>query len=245
MPEQELLYLREARRSTECTAIPVYLGIRALLAYSVDLDEDDDVDEWEPEAVRLEVQERDAKVPDENVDIYLAVRTMRTTPSFCVDAMIFEKTVMALNREPIVPDQIQLAIPPYIAWAVMQAKLLIPGEWDLAYEPVGYAVASCIQYGLVVCPETLEFACELLEQQTAHREELRRKVQARWNSMSQEQRFNAPYAEDNPVDVQLALLASTEEYVTSQRKQLERELSRDLPLTQTGKPAPLAQPAGG
>ena len=245
MPEQELLYLREARRSTECTAIPVYLGIRALLAHSVELDEGDDVDEWEPETVRLEVRERDAEVPDENIDIYLAVRTMRTTPSFCVDAMVFEKTVMALNREPVVPDQIQMAIPPYIAWAVMQAKLLIPGEWDLAYEPVGYTVASCIQYGLVVCPAVLDFACDLLEHQTAHRKALRKKTLARWNSMSPEQRYNAPYAEDDPVDVQLALLASTEEYVTSKRKQLERELSRDLPLMQTGKPAPLAQPAGG
>lgn len=198
----------ELLKDPETTATSAFLALWSMLG-------GDCCEDWEPEAVRLEIEDLGIEVAEENVEAFMAIRASRLHPAFAWDANVFENLTLALNNEPVDPGSIQYVTPPHIAWAVEQLRDLMPGEFEFDYEPVAYTVASCVHYGLVTCPPELSYAREELERMTPHADELRSEVKKRAAEVHDP--VDHPYGED-AVGVQLALLASVTAYCDERRR---------------------------
>lgn len=186
---------------------------------------------WEPETIWLELADRNIDMDDVNRDKLMAASTLLQTGGFYWDAAAFEKTAIAFNDLPMIPDAIQEATPAQLSWAVVESANLLrrehqePGDFDR--EPVGYAAVCLHRTGFLVAPEMLVFAQKELDKLNRGAEELRTTVQKRWQKIDKDSLAELELAE-TPSDVQVGYLAAVHLYVEERARQLMREL-KSLP----------------
>ena len=191
-----------------------------------------ELDEYEPEALRLECLQRKCDVPDENWDALMAAIALRTDGRFFLDADIFEKTVLAFNDYEIHPGVYQHAEPEWIAWAVWEASELtrdiFPEEDEVAdyldYEPTSYAAVSCKFNGMVVVPECLEFCYHRLMELTPEYDDLRSEVKKTWATLDKSNLADHAF-DESPAGIQLAHMAAIQLYLDEHKERCARQLS--------------------
>lgn len=191
-----------------------------------------ELDDFEPETLRLECLHRKCEVPDENWDALMAAVALRVDGRFFIDANVFEKTVLAFNDYEIHPGMFQNAEPEWVAWAVWEAceltKDIFPADECstdyLDYEPTSYTAVACQYDGLVVAPESLEFCADRLAELTPKHEELRSEVKKAWADIDKNRLADHAF-EESAVGVQLAHLASVQLYLDEHKERCERQLS--------------------
>ena len=170
---------------------------------------------WEPESIWLELEDKGVDVPQLNRDKLLAVNSLLIAPAFYWDANIFEKTALAFNNEPVIPELLQEASPGQLSWAVYEAELLMYREGldpHFDYEPTNYAAVVLHRDGFILAPELLVFAQEELDKLTRGHKDLQDKVKQRWEKVDKA-KLDTLELEEEPVDVQLGLLSSVWLYV--------------------------------
>lgn len=194
----------------------------------------DRFESWEPETIRMELDDRDIDIYRENFDALMAVVTLRTTTDFWWDAIAFENICVALNGKSPHLDIFHNTAPAQIAWAVEAAhdivessdELMLPDDMKpderFDYEPIEYTAGCCLEYGMAVVPSELGFARERLEELTKADDELISKVKKAWSEMDHSRLQQHAFGE-NAVDVQLALMAAVRTYVQDKRKCLDEQ----------------------
>lgn len=183
----------------------------------------EDFDEYEPETLRLECVHRKLQVPEVNMQTLLAILALRQDGRFFQDANVFENTVLLFNNiEPAV-GQVQRAEPEHIAWAVHEAcelvRDLLPSGEDpcdyLDYEVEAYTAVSCQFDGMVAVPPCLSFCEERLVALTKPDPALLSGVKKGWGELNLD-RLSEQVFQENPVGVQLALMAAVHLYYEEQ-----------------------------
>jgi hypothetical protein len=189
---------------------------------------------WEPESFWVACEtDHDLDVPTLNRVKLMAVSTLVQTPRFYADANVFEKTCVAFNDVVPIPEAINEATPAQMAWGVLEATLVTQSEGidpDFDYEPRKYAGVSMARDGLLLAPGLLVFAQEELNSQLRSPvEDTMRAIHNTWERISKDTEDLRDYEYgDNPVDVQLAKLASIELYVHDRAARYRTELSELL-----------------
>lgn len=186
---------------------------------------------WEPESfwVACEV-EHSVDVPVANRAKFMAALTLILAPRFYSDANVYEKTCLAFNDVVPIPDAINEASPAQLAWGTIEAELIMQSEGqepEFDYEPARYAATSMAHDGLLVAPGALAFAQSALnEQARSPQEDTIRAVHQKWEELSKDSKALRNYAYDNnPVDVQLAKLASIELYIQDKAARYQDSLT--------------------
>jgi len=183
---------------------------------------------WEPESIWLELSDHNVNMDATNRDKLMAASTLIQTGGFYWDAAAFENIALAFNDVSIAPDAIQEASPAQLAWAVIEAALLLhrelqePGEFD--YEPARYAAVSMHRAGFIVAPETLAFAQKELDKLNQGNRDLKDKIKQRWEKLDKSKLYELELAE-TPIDTQIGYLSACHLYVEKRAKQLQREIS--------------------
>jgi len=170
---------------------------------------------WEPESIWLELEDKGVDIPPLNRDKLLAVNALRVEPAFYWDANIFEKTALAFNSEPVIPELLQEASPGQLSWAVYEAELLMYSQGldpHFDYEPSRYAAVVLHRDGFLLAPELLVFAQEELDKLTRGHKDIRSDVARRWKE-TDKTKLDTLELEEKPADVQLGLLSSVWLYV--------------------------------
>ena len=184
---------------------------------------------WEPESIWEDLFRRGIDLPVANRDKLMAAITLRLVPSFYWDAVVFEKTALALDDRPINPGALEEATPAQLAWAVVEAdvirKLGQASAHEFQHEPRAYAGVVLQRAGFVLAPAELDFAQPALNRERNCVEcPLLTDVRTRWRGAAHENLAVAAYPE-TPVGVQLARLASVALHVTHKRALLQRQLA--------------------
>lgn len=191
---------------------------------------------WEPETIRLELDDEGVEIRDENFDALMAGITLQETSAFYWDANVFENVCVALNAESPQFNILHELAPAQIAWGVEQAQAIVEKMSDLDlpedlkpddrfdYEPVEYTVASCLHAGMITVPDELSFARERLEERTCAEDSLVSEVKKAWSDMDHSRLEEYPFGED-AVGVQLALMASIVVYCKDERRRLNEQLA--------------------
>lgn len=189
---------------------------------------------WEPESFWVACEtDHDLDVPTLSRVKLMAAMTLVKTPRFYSDANVFEKTCLAFSDVVPMPNAINEASPAQMAWGVFEAEMLMQSEGvdpDFDYEPKRYAAVSMAHDGLLLAPGLLVFAQEELNKQLRSPvEDIMRAVHETWERISRDTDSirNYEYGND-PVDVQLAKLASIELYVRGRATRYQNELSKLL-----------------
>ncbi len=218
---QSLTHAKSVLKNDESSATALFIAMQRLFGSNSFLG-------WEPESIWLELDDNGVKdFPQENRDKILAVGTLIMGDAFHWDALVFEKTIVAFNNLPIVPDGIQEASPGELAWGVFEAELLSQyaghnGEYD--YEPTRYMAASMHRAGLALSPELLVVAQEELDKLNSDQQELKDVVGERWGGIDKE-KLEDLALEETPTDVQIGYLSAIHLYVGNQATQLRQELA--------------------
>jgi len=190
---------------------------------------------WEPESIRLELTDLDVEILDENFNALMAVITLRETTNFFWDANVFENVCVALNGETPQFDIVHELAPGQIAWGVEQANMIVDNFSDheipeglemverFDYEPVEYAVSSCLRAGLITVPEELLFIQDRIEVRTQAPQKLVGDVKKSWNELEKCKCQEHPFSED-AIGVQLALMSAVHLYVKEQKELLQSQL---------------------
>lgn len=188
---------------------------------------------WEPDTIRIELEENEKlTVPAVNFDKLFAAVTLTEVPAFYMEVLTFQNTVLAFNHEGANPDIVQEATPEQVAWGVFEAELirhenqLFDPEFD--YEPVLYTAQVLHRAGMVMAPPLLAFAQDALNDLNTKDHLGLDEVRAAWEKLPKESLATRTFTED-PLDVQLAKLASVELYASQNADDYTRamgELSR-------------------
>jgi hypothetical protein len=183
---------------------------------------------WEPESIWLELHRQGLDLPEENRARIMAAMTLRLIPAFYWDAIVFEKTALALDGVTPHADILEEASPARLAWATLEAAWIIrdahEANWEFQHEPRAYAGVILARAGFVFAPEQLAFAQARLDRELRDTE-LRDKVEARWRRVSKEHLEQLTLGE-TPEDVQIARLAAVETHVRERRAAAEAALAR-------------------
>lgn len=190
---------------------------------------------WEPETIRMELDDEGINILPENFDALMAVITLRTTTDFWWDANVFENVCVALNGYSPQEDVLHDVTPSQIAWAVKQAYDIADGVDDFNipeelekpdwfdYEPVLYTAISCREIGMVTVPDELAFARETLEEKVDADEDFVSEVKKAWSELDTSRLRQHPYGED-PIGVQLALMAAIRVHVQDETARLDEQV---------------------
>lgn len=183
---------------------------------------------WEPESIWLELEHQGIDVPECSRARFMAAIALRLVPAFYWDAIVFEKTAVALDGCCPHPDILEEASPAQLAWAVEEAAWILriakEPAWDFQHEPRAYAGVVLARAGFAVTPAQLDFA-QLALDRARHDDGLRNEVSDRWARVSKEHLEQLSLSEAR-VDVQIARLAAVELHVRERRRAAEQELSR-------------------
>ena len=195
----------------------------------------DDLDDLEPETLRITASRDKLRIPEENWDALFAVLALRNSGRFMWDAAVFENTVLTFNDEAVITDVYQQALPGHIAWAVKEAALLtkdlLPETGELCdyleYEPESYTAASCKFEGLMAVPESLAF-CEdrLVELVDCSHDKLMSDVKKAWAVIKGVISDTAiqELQDDTELNNQLLQMAGIELYVAKRKELLDAQL---------------------
>lgn len=184
---------------------------------------------WEPESIWEDLDRRGIDLPAANRDKLMAAVTLRLVPSFYWDAVVFEKTALALNDRTINPAILEEASPAQLAWAVVEADVIRrlgqePTQ-EFYHEPRAYTGVVLQRAGFALAPEELAFAQDALDRERHCGDcELRRQVQEAWRKLPPGGRAGAAYPETR-VGVQLANLAGVALHVRQRMDALQRQLA--------------------
>ena len=183
---------------------------------------------WEPESIWLEMERQNLDLPIENRAKLGAAIALRLMPSFYWDAIVFEKTALAFDDAPPNPDILEEASPARLAWAVVEADMIIrtghETAWEFGHEPRAYAGVVLARAGFVLAPEQLSFAQTALDRER-HHTHLFDEVKARWAGVDKSH-LEMLHLEETPVDVQIARLAAVELHVRARRTRAEADLAK-------------------
>jgi len=179
---------------------------------------------WEPESIWLELGNRNIQVPASNQAKILAGITLYFTPSFYWDAGVFEKTALAFDGHAPNPDILEEASSAELAWAVREAARIVAAHGDephsFMHEPAAYAAVVMHREGLVLAPEELAFAQDLLDGLNhAGAKTLKEETQKAWPAIDKTSIAGHAFPE-TPHGVQLARLAAIELYLQEQQSRL-------------------------
>lgn len=207
----------------DASATGVYLATTKAIGSSVLV--------WEPESIWMELRDFGVEVGLENRDKLMAVVTcVRTRGAFYWDALLYEKTALAFNNIPIVPDGIQEASPGELSWAVYEAEALSRfGEFgqDYDYEPQKYTAVSLYRAGFVLAPNFLVFAQSELDKLNRGNQEIKEEVAARWSDMAvDDENLESLELTEDAVDVQVGLLAANRLYMHKRLSILEKDIDK-------------------
>jgi hypothetical protein len=210
---------KDLLRDPDASAVALMPAVHSLLG---------DFLAWEPESIWLELQHQGVDLPEENRVKVMAGLALRMMPSFYWDAIVFEKTALAFDSHPCNPEILEEASPARLAWAVVEAEMIIrkasETTWEWGHEPRAYAGVILARAGFVLAPEQLSFAQVALDRQN-HRPDLRDEVQERWKRVSKDH-LEQLSLQETPVDVQIARLAAVELHVRERRARADRDLAR-------------------
>lgn len=171
---------------------------------------------WEPESVWMSLVAKGIDLSESNRCKLMAAVALVYVPSFYWDGIVFEKTAIAFDSRPPNPDALEEAMSAQLAWAVEEASWIVAlnqGEkQDFQHEPAAYAAVIMHREGMVLAPQQLSFAQELLDGMNRDAKDLKERVKAAWEGLDKATLASRTYAE-TPEDVQLARLAAIELHV--------------------------------
>jgi len=204
------------------SAVGIYMAFRNI--YGVEaLD-------WEAETVWITLDKDGINLTEEARNKLEAVLTLHKNPAFYWDNIVFQQTVNALNEEIFDPECLQENHPGHMAWAVYEAgvirgldpdKTAIP-EFD---EDVQQYMAVCLKRaGHVYPPDQLKVVADNLETMLPpEKKEFIAEVKKSWEHVDKRALQNRVFLED-PLDVQLAQLASCYLYVRERANSMAGEV---------------------
>lgn len=182
---------------------------------------------WEPESIWMELSHQGIDVPVENRAKLMAALTLRLIPAFYWDAIVFEKTAVALDGSQPHPDILEEASPAQLAWAVIEAEWFLrrtkESAWEFQHEPRAYTGVVLARAGFAVTPDALSFAQLALDRERPN-DGLRDEAAKRWAKVSRDHLQQLALGE-TCIDVQIARLAAVELHVRNRRTAAERELA--------------------
>lgn len=183
---------------------------------------------WEPETVWIEASRGGIDIPIENRAKIMAALTLLLVPSFYWDAVVFEKTALALQGLTINQDTLEEASPAQLSWAAVEAAWILKEAhrptWDFMYEPQAYAGVVLNRAGYILAPTQLSFAQDALDKER-HETSLFPEVKDRWASVSKPNLLSLKL-EETPIDIQIAKLASVELFIQELQVAAQRDLAR-------------------
>lgn len=192
---------------------------------------------WEPDTIWHELETSGGlNIPAVNRDKLLAALTLMEVPAFYWEVNTFHNTVMCFNDVSVNIDIIQEARPAYLAWGVYEAQLILQdtdqaaGEFD--YEPVLYTAECLHRDGFVLAPDILAFAQEALDKRNKGVSASKKKeIAEAWDKLLAESQqgkslSDVNLSDDDPVDIQLAKLASCKLYLYDKLDAYKEALSK-------------------
>lgn len=183
---------------------------------------------WEPESIWLDLERAGAQVPAPGRARVMAALALRLVPSFYWDAIVFEKTAVALAGALPSPGILEEAHPAWLAWAVLEARWLLQdaGEptWEFQHEPKAYAGVVLARAGFALAPDQLEFAQGALDRARGHGPP-DASIKRRWESVRAGDLSRLSLAETQD-DVHVARLAAIELHVRDRKARMERDVAR-------------------
>lgn len=182
---------------------------------------------WEPESVWAELRHHDVDMPECNRARLMAALTLRLMPAFYWDAVVFEKTAVALDGHCPHPDILEEATPAQLAWAVEEAAWIVreahEPAWEVQHEPRAYAGVVLARAGFVLAPPHLDFAQTTLDR-LQQDPKLRDEVATRWAGLAKQDLATLSLGE-TATDVQIARLAAVELHVRTRRAEVTAALA--------------------
>jgi len=216
--------LQLLREPTNRSATSLFLAARAV--FGVELTA------WEPETIWLTL-ERDHGIDLDEIarnKIEAAV-SLIVNPAFYWDSYVFQRTAQALNGEPFDPEALQEVHPADQCWAVYEASIIRGLDLDVPMSPdydedVQMYTAVCLKRdGFVLPPDQLAYAKDALRlQYPKSAEEFATRVQRSWVQIKKEDLPERKFRED-PLDVQLAMLAGCKIHVDEKAEALAKDIS--------------------
>lgn len=185
---------------------------------------------WEPESVWITFARQGITVPPSNCAQLLAGRGLLIHGRFWYDAIVFEKTCMALNNEEPTLAGMSEAPVHFMAWAVSEADMINKyyGSEELYfdYECVGYATTRLLEDGYVLTPEQLRW-CQSSVDKSLPKEalELKTLVRKAWALSPKDKALQEERIPETPAGVQIAKLGAVDLYVKKRSQRLQLDLA--------------------
>lgn len=186
---------------------------------------------WEPETLWIELSKQSVDVPIGNRNQVMAARILINTGRSWYDANVFEKTCIAFNNEEINPDGLEAAPVAYMAWAALEAELILSyhdtlHEKEYDREPVEYVAVQLFREGFVVPPLELNWSDEALAKHyPKERKELRAEVRKAWATAPSSDKLKGAAFPETPAGVQLARLATVQLYLDKRKQAYLKDMS--------------------
>lgn len=189
---------------------------------------------WEPDTFRLEFAELGLDVPEENYDAIFACIAVSVAGTVFWDTLAFAHTVLVLNDQPAVPSTIPQALPEQLAWAVpLMVTLASPPpelDIDMLFDtgPQTYMAACCVDAGMVLAPQGLEFIQEEMNRLGRSSEKTRAKVMEHWQALSSKsaEALLQHDFDERGLGVQLARLTTCRVYALLQKEAQQAAMAR-------------------
>jgi len=181
-----------------------------------------DYETWEPESLWTELQHLGIDLATDTRAKIQAGITLHLMPGFYWDAVVFEKTAVALEGHLANPDILEEPSPAWLAWAVVEAEMIVKHPIEFQHEPRAYTGVVLARAGFALAPTQLAFAQRALDRER-HDDDLRDAVAARWARVSKDHLTQLELHETRE-DVQIARLAAVELHVRERKAAAEREL---------------------
>jgi len=186
---------------------------------------------WEPETIWLTLErENNIDLPVEARDKVQAAISILRNPAFFWDNLVFQRTVQSFNGELYDPETLQECHPGHMAWAVYEATLLRGMDPDSDARPeidedVQQYIAVCLKRaGYVYPPNQLRDVSDNLALLLPGAEEtFISLVKKSWEQVDKGGLANRKFNED-PLNIQLAQLASCYLYVKEQAEKLATDV---------------------
>ncbi len=140
---------------------------------------------WEPDTIRIELERRRIPPTDSLMAKLLAAQTIVTGPVWTYDHDVLFAMALTCDGIPAAADAIHHPTPEQLAWAVMEIERLtgdkITEEHGFDPDAVDPAVAAVLHdEGMVLAPDPLRFAQDVLDQFTKLKQAFVTEVEQAW-----------------------------------------------------------------
>lgn len=127
----------------------------------LDVNDLEDLAEWEPEVIEIELAQAGARPQRKTLDAILCAASVAKDIRWQTHAEIFENVVMAMALRPVRPDLLQRAHPGEIVWALYALdalRLLKLDEPTFDTEVIAYTAVCALSEGMMCVPRALRYA---------------------------------------------------------------------------------------